>query len=875
MLITEVLAMLYFKKSYQKVRDILISLNTKKEYSPNNEYLSYEYPSLLQELEPRFMFDGAAIETVDLADGVSEQEQAYILNAIEQNEQAHATDSLLQAIEENSEGFQTDYSQFKEVVIIDARVKDPHILIESISRTSAIEVILPDQDGVDRIAEVLTKYTDLDAVHIVSHGAQAELQLGNVYLNETSLTAYQPQLQQWGDALTAEGDILFYGCNVAEGNEGKSFIDSLKKYTSADIASSDNPTGAGDIDGDSNLEYSLDIESMSILKFENYTTLLDINDNEKIVYASDGAAADYFGESALISSDGNTAVISARNEDGPTDSGSIYIFKKIGTEWLQVQKIKASDAGISDHFGTGLAISEDGNIIVVGSPLHNDSASVTDTGAVYIYSYDDNDSEWKQLQKITADDKVAGDRFGFDVDISDDESMIAVTATGVGNDTGAVYFYEKNGSTWDKIVKIDNPSAIDSSHFGSSVSLSSDGTRAVVSSMYEDTPTDSGRAYVFNYNGSSWSQMAQLEASDKEASDVFSSSVSISGDGTKIAVGSYLEDGVAGDSGSVYIYTYNGSNWNQIQKITASDGAASDLFGTTVTLSYDGKKLLVGSPGDDSPVDSGSVYLYSVTAGDMFDLSTENRIKASDAQASDLFGGGIGAVGTLTVGNTGMDKYGETIVVGAYLEDTKGGDAGAAYFYSDYDYVVQWAQTATATSEFSATTWGDHQATGVVNGAYWSSAQSNDPLDQEITLTYQTEVHAKQINIYERRASGTLYKMEIKNNITGETTVFNSAELININYDISYAVNNIDTGPVTQVLGLNNLNLQHTVNEIKLFYDHVNNTGYDHIYIDAVSLYGDANDAPVLTAGATLNYTENDSATAIDTTIVISDVDDT
>ncbi|WP_119328683.1 DUF4347 domain-containing protein, partial [Cysteiniphilum halobium] len=857
MLITEVLAMLYFKKSYQKVRDILISLNTKKEYSPNNEYLSYEYPSLLQELEPRFMFDGAAIETVDLADGVSEQEQAYILNAIEQNEQAHATDSLLQAIEENSEGFQTDYSQFKEVVIIDARVKDPHILIESISRTSAIEVILPDQDGVDRIAEVLTKYTDLDAVHIVSHGAQAELQLGNVYLNETNLTAYQSELQQWGDALTAEGDILFYGCNVAEGNEGKSFIDSLKKYTSADIASSDNPTGAGDIDGDSNLEYSLDIESMSILKFENYTTLLDISENEKIVYASDGAAADYFGESALISSDGNIAVISAKREDGPNDSGSIYIFKKIGTKWLEVQKIKASDDEY-DYFSTGLAISEDGNIIVVGSPGHDHSISDTNTGAVYIYGYDDNDSEWKQLQKIIADDKVAEDRFGFDVDISDDESMIAVTATGVGVETGAVYFYEKNGSTWDKIVKIDNPSAIDHSHFGSSVSLSSDGTRAVVSSMYEDTPTDSGRAYVFNYNGSSWSQMAQLEASDKEASDVFGVSVSISGDGTKIAVGSYLEgthleEGVPLDSGAVYIYTYNGSVWSELEKIKASDAAASDLFGTTVTLSYDGKKLLVGAPGDgdsapgdSSPADSGSVYLYSLTTENKFKDSTVQHITASDAQASDYFGGSIDAFGTITVGNTGMDKYGETIVVGAYLEDTKGGDAGAAYFYSNYDYVVQWAQTATATSEFNSTTWGDHQATGAFNGAYWSSAQSNDPLDQEITLTYQTEVHAQEINIYERRASGTLYKMEIKNNITGETTVFNSAELININYDISYAVNNIDTGPVTQVLGLNNLNLQHTVNEIKLFYDHVNNTGYDHIYIDAVSLYGDANDAPVI-----------------------------
>lgn len=236
--------MLQLKKSYQKVKGIFVALNVKKEKDSQKSILSYEYPSLLQELEPRLMFDGAAIETVDLADGISEQEQIYVLDAIDQNEQAHATESLLQAIEANSESFQTDYSQYREVVIIDAKVKDPHILMSNISRDAAIEVVLPEQNGMDRIAEILAKYQNLDAIHIISHGDQARLYLGDMILNDSNIFDYSIQLTSWGASLSENGDILFYGCDVAEGERGQAFVDQLKTLTSADIAASTDSTGS-------------------------------------------------------------------------------------------------------------------------------------------------------------------------------------------------------------------------------------------------------------------------------------------------------------------------------------------------------------------------------------------------------------------------------------------------------------------------------------------------------------------------------------------------------------------------------------------------------------------------------------------------------
>lgn len=181
-----------------------------RSYGNRNNAKCHRLPesSLLQMLEPRLMFDGAAVETVDIADGVSEVEQNYILKSLDENNQAKITESLLKAIQQDAEHVQTDYSQFKEVVIIDANVKDPHILLESISRDAAVEIILPNQNGVDAIADILQKYQNLDAVHIISHGEQAELSLGNIIFNSNNIGSYQLQLAQWGSALTEHGDIL-------------------------------------------------------------------------------------------------------------------------------------------------------------------------------------------------------------------------------------------------------------------------------------------------------------------------------------------------------------------------------------------------------------------------------------------------------------------------------------------------------------------------------------------------------------------------------------------------------------------------------------------------------------------------------------------
>jgi hypothetical protein len=144
--------------------------------------------------------------------------------------------------------------------------------------------------------------------------------------------------------------------------------------------------------------------------------------------------------------------------------------------------------------------------------------------------------------------------------------------------------------------------------FGGSVAISGD--YAVVGAHMDDDPnSDSGSAYIFWYNGTAWTQQAKINASDGAANDYFGGSVAISGD--YAVVGADLDDGAGWDSGSAYIFKRDGTAWTQQTKITASDGATSDWFGGSVAIS--GDYAVVGAPyGDGAGAASGSAYIYTI-----------------------------------------------------------------------------------------------------------------------------------------------------------------------------------------------------------------------------------------------------------------------
>ena len=275
-------------------------------------------------------------------------------------------------------------------------------------------------------------------------------------------------------------------------------------------------------------------------------------------------------------------------------------------------------------------------------------------------------------------------------------------------------------------VKASNPGAKD--YFGTSVSLSADGTTLAVGAYREDSSArgvggdginndkeGSGAVYVFVKTGDKWTEQAYIKASNTGTWDNFGYSVSLSTAGTTLAVGAYWEDssarGVGGDgtnndkegSGAVYVFVKTGDKWTEQAYIKASNTGAWDFFGYSLSLSAAGTTLAVGAIFENSSArgvggdgtnndeeNSGAVYVF-VRDGDKW--GEQAYIKASNTGADDRFGYSVS-----------LSAAGTTLAVGAYLEDSSargvGGDgtnndeedSGAVYvFVRDGDKWIEQA----------------------------------------------------------------------------------------------------------------------------------------------------------------------------------------
>jgi hypothetical protein len=207
-----------------------------------------------------------------------------------------------------------------------------------------------------------------------------------------------------------------------------------------------------------------------------------------------------------------------------------------------------------------------------------------------------------QQQKLTASDGAATDEFGSSVSLSSDGNTALVGAPdkhfGSNYNQGAAYVFTRSGSTWSEQQKLTVSDGAANDLFGCSVSLSGDGNTALVGASGKTVGSNDtqGAAYVFTRSGSTWSQQQELTASDGAAYDFSGNSVSLSGDGNTALVGAYGKTVGSNDTqGAAYVFTRSGSTWSQQQELTASDGTASEYFGGSVSLSSDGNTPLVGN----------------------------------------------------------------------------------------------------------------------------------------------------------------------------------------------------------------------------------------------------------------------------------------
>ncbi len=262
--------------------------------------------------------------------------------------------------------------------------------------------------------------------------------------------------------------------------------------------------------------------------------------------AADGSAGDYFGVTLAL--DGDRAVVGAWGDEvtGPF-SGSAYVFARAGSTWSQQAKLVSSDSAHHDRFGYSVAIDDDR--LVVGAI---DADVVAEgSGAAYVFAWDG--SSWAQEAELTGTPGESGGNYACSVAIAGDTVLVgSSTNEELGMNAGAVYLYERIDSTWTASGWLLSGDTTWGDWYGSSVMF--DGERAVVGAVYEST---FGAVYVFEREGSTWNPPAKLTPPDGADMDLFGNYVSLSGD--TVLVGAFWDDDQGEDSGSVYLFTYTAS----------------------------------------------------------------------------------------------------------------------------------------------------------------------------------------------------------------------------------------------------------------------------------------------------------------------------
>jgi len=384
--------------------------------------------------------------------------------------------------------------------------------------------------------------------------------------------------------------------------------------------------------------------------------------------ASDAAERDYFGSSVAIS--GDYAIVGVPGDDDGGDySGSAYIFKRQGSDWVEQTKITASDADAGDSFGSSVSI--EGEYAIVGAEGKN-----WDSGAAYVFKREG--STWIEQAKLTASNATEWYFFGRSVAISGDYIIVGASKdpSEWGERPGEAYIFKREGSAWTEHAILSASDGTDGDFFGHTVSINVD--YAIVGA-YESND-GAGSAYVFKREGSIWTEQAKITPSDAADNDGYGYFVAIGGE--YAIVGSPWDDDAGSASGSAYIFKREGSTWNEQAKLTASDGASYDLFGGSVSIS--GDYVIVGARTEvEFGSGPGAAYIFKREGSTW---TEQHKLTASDGAEYDYFGGSV----SISSGYA---------IVGALFDDDAGSASGSAYIYSHEDFIQAPTVTISADPE--------------------------------------------------------------------------------------------------------------------------------------------------------------------------------
>lgn len=330
----------------------------------------------------------------------------------------------------------------------------------------------------------------------------------------------------------------------------------------------------------------------------------------------------------------------------------------------EMTKLANMDAQYADFFGS--AVSVRGNYAIVGAPS-DDEMFRNNTGSASVFQL--SGSTWALMgDKLVAVDGQPNDTFGSAVSISGDYAIVGVPFASYPETLkfyGAAYIYRRVGDVWVRDVRLTASDKEVNDYFATSVWIAGD--YAIVGAPFDDdNGQDSGSAYIFERSAEdgSWSQVKKLVASDGAAGDHFGNSVSISGN--YAVVGAHSEDNSMGvDAGSVYFFQRSEGVWGDEQKLVDINGDDVDAFGRSVAI-Y-GRTAIVGADqhDDESGDNTGSATIVKYWNNTWLPSA---YLKAPDREALDYFGFSVSISA-------------DTVVIGAFNGDGMAADSGAAYVF--------------------------------------------------------------------------------------------------------------------------------------------------------------------------------------------------
>ena len=308
----------------------------------------------------------------------------------------------------------------------------------------------------------------------------------------------------------------------------------------------------------------------------------------------------------VLAKSGKRLVMFTPNRDG--NAGRVWIYELRSGNWVEIGKIeRPKNSG--ERFGSAVAVSRGGGIIVVGSSFANNKK-----GKVSVFQYAGG-TVWNQLGSDILGNFVGG-KFGWSIDIASDAStptfVVGEKSDDAGDNSGRpgqaqIYRWNRSNAKWRLVgnpIRGQNPG----DSFGRDVAISSDGLTIVSGARFYGNK-DKGGAFGFNYlGGGAWISQGGI-VGDSAGDELFIVAMNAAGD--RIAVGS------GSGLGYVKVFDYGPSisgagAWTQIGE-TLRGKAYGENFGSDISMSADGETLLVGSPSRDNLNQPGSVRLYKLT----------------------------------------------------------------------------------------------------------------------------------------------------------------------------------------------------------------------------------------------------------------------